>query len=228
MSATTHALADEVTLENLGPRTLTALAGFYSHLLPEKDVNTFMQDILVPMGANSSITGNSYLEEFKAAHLSESADLRFGPMLISCAYCVEAMRYLSDSQRELAWLRMVEARFWCGVTLASKGIEVAREQTISATRRNTSRKGGNARDAINYQETREEAYRLARASRPKENGWRSRRQAVFGIIDDVKKFSANQPLPLKENQAEKTIDGWLAAMPDAKELFTRRQIKKVR
>jgi hypothetical protein len=228
MADTAQSLPIETTtLESLGPNTLTALAGYYTSLNPGKDMNVFVQEILNPMGSHS--TGAAYLEEFKRIQSTDSSvDLRYGPMMISCAYCLEAMRYLAGSKREIAWNRMSAARYWCGVTLASQGISAAREQTIKATRKHAGKNAAKAGAEINYGKTKEEAYRLVREKVPPGKGWQSRRQAMLVIKKEVIEFSATQKRKLSSNQAEKTIYDWLAGMPDAAMLFPARAQSKAR
>lgn len=208
-------------INELRAQTLGELAHFFWQLEPEKGQDGFATEFFHPMSADPSINGERFRAEFvKVAESGEPVDLRFAAMTIACAYCVDATRLLTQGERELAWWSMSEARYWCGVTLASRGVEPARLETIAATRKATGKKAAIAGVSQRLAATKEEAFRLARELRPHENGWRSRRQAMFAIKDRVVAFSGQEGRQkLTETGAEKTIYGWLAEMPDADILF---------
>lgn len=220
-------LNENVNLESLGHSTLTALAGFYSLSTPEKKPDDFTQEFLIPMASASDTTGAAYLAKFREVQQAdETANLQYGPMLISCAYCIEALHYSNLDQRELAWSRMAESRYWCGVTLASQGLETARDKTVIATRKATGKKAAAARSEINYKQTKDEAFRLVRERKPALKGWQSRRQAMLLIKDDVIEFAERYGKALSASQAEKTIYEWLAQMPDATTIFPQTKTNK--
>lgn len=209
-------LIDEVRAQTLGE-----LAHYYWQLEPDKGESGFAHEFFRPMSADPSINGEQFRAEMvKISEAGKPVDLRFAAMVTSCAYCIDASRLLARGDRELAWWAISEARYWCGVTLSNRGIEVARKATVTATIKGTGKIAANAGVALRLSATKEETFRLARELQPKEKGWKSRRQAMFAIKDQVVAFSSNegrQQLTVKG--AEKTIYGWLAKMPDADRLF---------
>lgn len=213
-----NVLINEVRVQTLGE-----LAHYHWQLVPDKGQDGFAAEFFRPMSADTSINGEQFRAEFvKLAHSATPVDLRFAAMTVACAYCVDVSRLLAQGERELAWWSMSEARYWCGVTLSSRGIEAARTTTITATIRETGRKAANAGVARRLSATKEEAFRLARESRPQEKGWRSRRQAMLAIKDRVVAFSGQEGRQqITKTGAEKTIYGWLAEMPDADVLFSK-------
>lgn len=209
-------------ISDIRMRTLAELAHFYTHLEPGKPNGAFATEFYYPMSRDPSTSGERFRAEFvRVLESGAAANLKFAAMTIACAYCVEVSRYLSCGRLEGAWLSMSEARYWCGVTLASRGLEEARAATISATRRNTSKTAADKRVEEQLAETKEEAFRLVRELCPQQL-WKSRREAMFKIKDRVIAFSSvngRQRLVDTDSGGWKTICEWLAEMPDAQKLF---------
>lgn len=201
-------------------QTLDELADYYLQLKPDTGKDGFVNDYFRPMTAEASTSGREFLQEImKIIDSGATVDLRFAPMAAACAYCVDVSKLLANGERELAWWSMSEARYWCGVTLASRGIDTARLATILATRKANAKEGGDKR-AKKLKVVKEEAFRLAREMRPKTMGWRSRLHATDDIKERVVAFSKGPDRhELKETGAGKTIYDWLAEMPDADALF---------
>lgn len=218
----TSAVDPDLLINEIRVQTLGELAHFHAHLEPSKAADAFANDFFYPMSADPSISGERFRAEFVSVLESgASADLRFAAMTIACAYCVDVSRLLAKGSRELAWQSMSEARYWCGVTLASRGIEDARSATISATRKHTGRKAAATRVDDRLAETKNYAFELARKHCPP-GRWKSRRQATLAIKSKVIEFSTKggrQELIDTDSGGQKTIYDWLADMPDAAELF---------
>ena len=209
----------ELTLEMLAHLTLLNLSSYYLEANPEKSQEDFIQEFLNPIGNDDSATGDSFLEQFK--HIQEtdkSANLKHASMVISLAYCLQSMQAYKTNERELAWSYMADARYWCGVTLASKGIEDARQKTIVATKKDTSKNANEASHAKDRQ-VKEEAFKLAREKCPKNKKWPSRLAAAGKIESDVQEYAEKIKNPLSKTRAKATISGWLREMPDAASLF---------
>lgn len=218
----TSAVDPDLLINEVRVQTLGELAHFYAHLEPGKAEDAFATEFFYPMNADPSISGERFRAEFvRVLESGAPADLRFAAMTIACAYCVDVSRLMAKGNRELAWKSMSEARYWCGVTLASRGIEDARSATISATRKNTGRKAAATRVEDHLAETKNEAFRLARTECPP-GRWKSRREATLKIKAEVIAFSAKsgrQKLKDTDSGGQQTIYDWLGEMPDAAELF---------
>lgn len=155
----------------------------------------------------------------------------YGAIIISCVYCIRAHNALAAGYKELAWSYMADARYWCGTSIASKGINSAYEQTVTETRSNAfgealsvrAKSGSLGRNQA-YKPLREYAYQLAHEKRPV-GGWRSRSHAVRNIKNDVFNFSQKQGPKLKPDSLEKTVDKWLAEMPDTTNIFPNKNKK---
>lgn len=210
-----NVLINEVRVQTLGE-----LAHYYWQLEPDKGRDGFAIEFFRPMSADASINGEQFRAEIvRVAESGTPMDLRFAAMTTACAYCVDVSRLLAQGERELAWWSMSEARYWCGVTLASRGLEAARLTTIMATKKARAKEGGDER-AKKLEIVKQEAFRLAREMEPKTIGWRSRLHAAGDIKDRVIAFSRGPGrFDLKGTGAADTIYGWLAKMPDADVLF---------
>lgn len=195
------------------------LSSYYLLITPGKTDSDFIDEVIIPVGNDSTMSGESYFEKTR----TNGAD-QYSTMLISYAYCLQSMKARNVGDRELAWSYMADALYWCGATLASKGIEDGRKRTITETKKGMSQKANSARHEKNRQ-IKELAFKLARENCPALNGWFSRRQAAKAIAQEIKKFADEIGNPLSNAQAEKTIYDWLGKMPEAKSLFQSKKNK---
>ena len=198
------------------------LEEFYSELNLTDTKSDFRNDIYQPMLIDLDTSGQGVLKkmgELKAS--GQSVNLKLVPMLVSCAYLAQAMRDHFKNDHSTAWFYMAEASYWCGAMMATKGIEVARNNTIIATRKNTASKGGLTR-AEKYNEVKDEVFRLARELCPKQKGWQSRRDASLKILMPVLTFAKDKTPSLSPAQAPQTIYNWLKEMPDSELLFPKK------
>lgn len=203
------------TINDLGNKIFHDLFSCYSVLYPDKSLKNFSEEVWLGMIRESGVSG----EKIHKVLLKTPGNIApVAPILISIAYCAEAREHHNAERFDHAWSAMAEANYWCGVSMAGKGIPDARAQTIIAARKQTAAKGGESRRE-KYKPIIEEAYRLAREMSPPKNGWKSRSQAGKAIRPAVEKFAGERDIKLTENQALKTIDGWLREMPDANKLF---------
>ena len=212
----------ELTLERFIDITFSNLCVFYIQENPGETSDDFREKCLKPLISADNISGDDCTEFIKKIQKEDDkANLKFGPFFISMAYCIQAKRELDNKNRENAWSYMVDARYYCGVTIASKGIEKARINTIIATRKDTASRGGEAR-ANKFQEIINEAYRLENEMRPQLNGWKSRSQAAKAILPKVQLYAAAMNLRLSPDQAKETIYKWLKQMPNATSIFPKK------
>jgi hypothetical protein len=225
MQSQTHKTAIQPTFENLHENTLSELTIFYIELYQERSKKDFEEEIYAPLNRFTDLNGERIVAVFREMPRDDTQKShRHAPMQISCAYCIQAMREKNKNNLELAWSLMAEARYWCGVVHASKGIEISRAKTIVATRKNTASKGGAALAAAKHKTIKEKVFKYARENRPTEKGWPSRRQAAIAIAKVVNTFEKmDGEAGLSPDQAPKTIDKWLKTMPDCATLFFTRK-----
>ncbi|NUA25992.1 hypothetical protein [Cupriavidus basilensis] len=232
MSAPRRPLRSELNLEKFAHLTLQNLANCYAHLKPGADDNAFINEILNIVGTLDdpaieepvAIVMSVVSEEDRTKGPGWVTKSPYGSVVVSCAYCLRALRAMHARNMELAWSYMADARYWCGVAISSKGINEARESTITLTLIKKAKAGAAGRDKT-FESIRQHAYKLAKDMRPPEKGWQSRAHAVKTIQGAVVQFTKDEGLKLSKANAEKTIDGWLARMPDAADLFPSRKAK---
>lgn len=206
---------------------LSSLEKFYLTSNTERGPKAFQEEIVDPLMRFENTSGDEIHKQLLHAQKNHDPNDpisdKYGPMLESCGYCVDAIRAINKNEWELAWWSIAKANYWCGVVNASIGIEEARIKTIKVTRKNTAAKGGSARADKIYGEIKSEAFKLARLEHSAENKWPSRWNAAQTIAPEVAKFAEKKNRPLSPDQAATTVDGWLATMPDAKSLFRTRE-----
>lgn len=154
------------------------------------------------------LTGESLLDEKLVI---------YHPSLVLFSYCNQAMKAQERGEIDLAWRFLIEASFWLGMAGATSVMPAIQEVIAKDARSETAKKASDARNQ-KYDNYKEEAFRLVREKKP-ENGWKSRRQASFKILDDVMAFSIKMRQPMSAQQAQKTIYGWLGDLKDEEGLF---------
>lgn len=232
MNASARPVRQELDLQRFSDITLANLMNCFASLRPGAQEADFIQGILTVVGTRDDPSIETPLEIIKQ-FITETdrakgddwiASAPIGSVLMSCTYCLRAMRAMKAGDSNLAWSYMADARYWCGVSISCKGIDEAREQTIITTSEKASaeaitsraKSGGEGRSKV-YEPIREYVYQLARERRPM-SGWRSRSHAVKVISEDAYKFSKERGPALKKEGIGKTLDTWLASMPDAASL----------
>lgn len=141
-------------------------------------------------------------------------------IMIASAYLLRALR----STKEWKWANFSDATYWCGVAMMQSQSDNSSPDYEKLVRKEIAAKGAQARDK-KYAPLRELALRLAKEKCPKVYGWPSRRQAVIAVKNEVLDEARKRNMPLSEDNALVTIDGWLAKMPEAEELFPKRTPK---
>ncbi|NHV25942.1 hypothetical protein [Burkholderia sp. D-99] len=226
-------IRQELDLKKYLDLTLDSLMNCYIYQKPGATEDDFADRIMMPVMSRDDRTVEDPVDivmQFasasdKAAGRDKIAKSPYGAIVVSSVYWVRAGVALKKGDTSLAWSYLADARFWCGVSISQVGIDQARERTITRThekatteaRANHGKSGAAGRDKA-YEPVRDYAYKLTREMRP-ESGWRSRSQAVKRISGFVLEYSIEHPPRLKESGFEKTLDKWLAGMPDSAELF---------
>ncbi|MFM0190113.1 hypothetical protein PQR25_30390 [Paraburkholderia nemoris] len=206
--------------------TLTVQHLYSAYVLAVKDVpgETFIEKVLKPLPRLDSRETDQPLEillqyatdEEKAKGNDAIARSPAGPILLSATYYFRAMHARDNHQPDVAWSYLADARYWCGVSIAQKGLANA----YQSVRRDLSKAGGKGK-ADRYEPTKRYAYELVESEMP-QGGWQSRSQAVRKIKDKVLAHAKSLGNAMSEQQAPKTIDKWLSAMPDAMQLFAKK------
>jgi hypothetical protein len=241
-----HPARHELDFARFADITLSNLGNCYSTLKPGAQAEDFIREILNIVGIMDDPAVETPIEiimQFvsasdKAKGPEWIASSPYGSLIVSCAYCLRAMRASKAGNQELAWSYMADARYWCGVSISSKGIAGAQELTRrQATDEALVKQGQSGADARNetYNLLRQYVYEQAR--KPGKS-WQSRSYAAEVISKAAltyireEKASAEAegrpsklPLPRSEQGFKRTVDSWLRDMPDALSLFPAKNSK---
>lgn len=214
--------------------TLSNLGNCYMHLKPGTGEEEFVHEILRAVDANDDpsieepiqIVMSCVSDEDRAKGPDWISHSPYGSIVVATAYCLRAGRAMRAGDGGLAWSHMSDARYWAGVAISSKGIDDAREHTIVTVNRERGVAGAAGKDKKLYAPIRQFAYEMAWEKKPSQIGWQSRNHAVETIKSAVLEFARSNGVRMSDERARKTIDGWLANMPDAATLFPEKKNSK--
>lgn len=198
---------------------LAELSDIYKHynLGSHQD---FIQEVLVNQ-FKSGMTGEKCWKLLNDAaenpNENKNINLKYGLMMISGAYCADALKALQSNDEETAWVLVAQAQHWCGRFVATRGLENAQKDTITATLSNSGSIARDARTEKEHGKTKRYAQNLARDKCPP-GKWRSRNAAAVEISEDVYQFSKDYK-ELSYMAVTERVNEWLAEMEDANQLF---------
>ena len=219
-----HALVRDVkdeTLDGYLKSILKKNEVYLKKINPGVDLNVLYDQLFKPF-LDEEIDGDllTSIELLMDDTLPDERFIINHPSLVLFAYCNQAMKAQEKGEIDAAWKFLIEASYWLGMVSATSVMPAIQEVVAKTARSETAKKAGDAR-AQKYEILKEEAFRLVREKKPK-NGWKSRLQATLNVLDDVIAFSKAKERPMSEQQAQKTIYGWLGDLKDEEELFNRR------
>lgn len=200
--------------------TVFELEALYNELIAEGSPE--FNEAVVPLFFHEkSSGGDACLAEMEKLVLeNKEAAGKLGaiaPIIVSCAYCGEALRALNTGNRDLAWSLIADAQYWYGFAAFNKEASGFIKQVERNARKTTARKAGLARSG-KYDPVRAEAYRLAVTLCPK-SGWPSFNNAAQVIHKAVHEFSVQVNQEISFSRSITTVSDWLKIMPDADRYF---------
>lgn len=216
-----HALVRDVkdeTVDGYLNSILKKNESYLKKINPGVDLNVLYDELFKPI-LEDEIDGD-LLTNIELLMDDSPLDERFiinHPSMVLFAYCNQAMKAQENGETDAAWKFLIEASYWLGMVRATSVIPAIQEVVAKTARSETAKKAGNA-SGQKYGILKEEAFRLVREKKPK-NGWKSRRQASFNVLNEVIAFSIKKGWPMSEQQAQKTIYGWLEDLKDEEGLF---------
>lgn len=217
------------SLNDLMVLTLRHLYDAYVVAVKPISDDEFIEDILKPLPRLDRRETDQPLEillqyatdQEKAKGYDAIARSPISPILLSATYYFRAMRARDTSHPDAAWSYLAEARYWCGIAMAEKGLSSALQQAADGVKRDMAASGAKKRSE-RFQPLRDLACDLARNSAPP-SGWSSRNHAVQVVKPKVLELAESAGIKVSPKQIERTIDDWLAALPDAAQLFSKRK-----
>jgi hypothetical protein len=241
-----HPARHELDFARFADITLSNLGNCYSTLKPGAKTEDFIREILNVVGTMDDPAVESPIEimmQFvsasdKARGPNWVASSPYGSLIVSCVYCLRAMRASTAGNQGLAWSYMADARYWCGVSVSSKGIagaqELTREQAADKALMRQAQAGAEARNET-FNLLRQYIYEQARKPG---SCWQSRSHAAEVIskmaltcireekaLAEAEGRSSKLPMPRSEQGFRRTVDSWLKDMPDALSLFPAKKSK---
>ena len=209
------------TLDGYLKSILKKNEAYLKKINPGVDLNVLYDELFKPI-LDDEIDGDllTNIELLMDDSLLDEKFIINHPSLVLFAYCNQAMKAQEKGEIDAAWKFLIEASYWLGMAGATSVMPAIQEVIAKTARSETAKKAGDAR-AQKYEILKEEAFRLVREKKPK-NGWKSRLQATLNVLDDVIAFSIKNERPMSEQQAQKTIYGWLGDLKDEEGLFNRR------
>ncbi|WP_176081433.1 hypothetical protein [Paraburkholderia tropica] len=215
------------SLNELMVLTVQHLYVAYTVAVEDIPGEVFIEKVLEPLPGLDRTGSDQPLEillqyatdEVKAKGNDAIARAPVSPILLSATYYFRAGRARDNNQTDAAWSYLAEARYWCGIAMAGKGLESALQQAAGGLKRDMAAAGAKGRSG-KYQPLRDLAFDFARNSAPP-GGWRSRNHAVQSVEPTVRDLATTLGIELSTENVDKTIHGWLSSMPDATQLFSK-------
>jgi len=124
---------------------------------------------------------------------------------MSLYFCFQSNEAYAVGKNDEAWFFATEASKWLGKAAGCERAALAHQDTA----RNLAASGGQGRSAL-YKPLRQFVLKAV-----KERNYPSRRNAALSLKPLVLKLAAELRIPMSEQQAEKTITGWLKEIPFA-------------
>lgn len=225
----------DLTAQKLHPYSLNELMVltvqhlYVAYTLAVEDIpgEVFIEKVLTPLPRLDSGETDRPLEillqyatdEAKAKGNDAIARAPVSPILLSATYYFRAAHARDNKQPDAAWSYLAEARYWCGIAMAGKGLETALQQAAGGLKRDMAAAGAKGRSG-KFQPLRDLAFDFSRNNAPP-NGWRSRNHAVQSVKSRVQDQARTLGIELSAVNIDKTIHGWLSSMPDATQLFSK-------
>ena len=123
---------------------LTNLSILYNERLPDRCpyefINTWFKDFYENelTDGDDLASVNEVLNQTNSSGIGKASALV--AILISCAYCVQALKAYDNGELNEAWTYVIDARFWCGIPMSRhSGIDILKQaehkEVVSKIRR---------------------------------------------------------------------------------------------
>lgn len=209
--------AFEVPSESIDEATdaiVARLARIYCILQPGKTLADFSANVITPFTAATPDSPPSISFDIYADHSEQTYKIFLRSFLRVINYVGEATAADELAQQTKAWAQVANAMYQLGILENSLVLEPAVGQIIAS--RNSDRASAAAKGRTGkYDPLRELAQELA-----KKKPFTSRRQAALSMKAEILAEAKRLGMSLSEPQAERTITGWLAGIPFAKQTQT--------
>jgi hypothetical protein len=185
--------------------TLVQLKHCYSVPAEEGNFESFRKTFYDELKGDASITLKTIIEEFLQATKDEADAVILTKKRLTASirtslyYCHMADLAYADGDTEQAWYFTAEASMWAGMSFGvNHSTQVFRDELKSLA------KAGARKRAEKYQPLRD--FVLQEVAK---RNYKSKRNAALTLKADVLELARQLGIGLSEQQAEKTISGWL-------------------
>jgi hypothetical protein len=190
----------------------------------------FQAELVIPILLDRSCTGQYFYEFMEELALYKTVEEIYAtedlPVIYAfcaaVAFLVEAQRSFEKDNPNDAWDCLGNSRFFAGTLSANLGSRRFAPFAFRQMRLSISRKGGRSGKNAQRRLAKAEAQRLAQEfCKNRERKFPTQNSVALAIESDLKRFIAglNPPLEISAERITKTINGWLASMPNADQLF---------
>jgi hypothetical protein len=214
----------ERTLDYYFCQIMDAVVTTYLLCAPEFDEDTFKSRVFEPL-YQINVSGDSILCYFSEAGGTKL--LKGEATLLACIYCIQSKWAQKDKSDELAWSFIMEAQKYISMAISEDVSEPQLAKILDLAR--TEAKSTAAKKSVSvsvqpWRAVKSEAIRLIDEKAQSGQRWNHEEQAALEILDDLREFLKKYPAKSSKNfwsnTPEKTVAGWLRAMPNAKLLFS--------
>jgi len=184
---------------------------FEKYSTADKKFKDYVNSHFDKMARDRSINNRSILADFDERTLGENNEEELArhrilvTVDVSLYFCFLANEAFVARKSDEAWFFATEASKWCGI---ATGTAFAFHVLLNSARTHAASGGRGRSDS--YEPLRQFALEAV-----KKRIYPSRRNAALRIKPEVLKLAAELRIPLSEQQAERTITGWLQDVPFA-------------
>jgi hypothetical protein len=198
------------------------LIKYFAEHDPAITADSFRTQFIEPLRNAGPDAVIAFLAEIrKSEDEPDPRDRRFAAMFMSIGFCVLAAWADETEQRDLSILMVFEAKYWCGATMAARGISSA----YANTEKNLDHAQASRAGKSKHKKAKAEVQRLAIEEfgmRPpgELNALEAARQLLGRVLDFVKK---NEIQVLVSKEPDKVIARWLEKDSVTSRLFSPRR-----
>lgn len=208
---TIRAQVPKESLEGVINTVIGQLRWYFEDSVIEGKFEPYLNDRFDKMEKDRSINQKSIVVNFVEGNKALNDDVEIARQRILASinialyFCFKSNKAYAAGDVDKAWFFATEASKWQGISGGSEHAFLVRRNTA----RNLAASGGRGR-SDSYEPLRQFSLQAV-----KERAYPSRRNAALSIKTAVLKLASELRIPMSEQQAEKTITGWLKDVPFA-------------
>jgi hypothetical protein len=183
---------------------LTNLSALYGELHPGKPKDDFINVYFRDLYFDDSVNGDDLVRlnerNFKTNDEGIGGVPELSALIISCGFCVDALRAIERIEINLAWTFVVDARFWCDVPLSQRVLRISRKK-----KKEDIKNMRTCLASIKYEKYYGRQLAFIK-NEYKKNNWRNKSAAARAITPLLEDFVLKDGLPVERLDGEKKMD----------------------